>query len=383
MHGLTGSQGEQRSTILDSVKGWFSAHWKWCAIVLLPTLLTASYYYLIAADQYESEAHFTVRTASGPTPQVSGVSQALTLIGGASSDRDTLIVGDYISSHDAVDALQKHIHLIDIFRRPEADFVSRLWPSSPTPETLLKYYEGKVDVKIGSEDGIATLKVRTFRPADSMAIIQQLLNLSEARVNEINKRNYTSAVGFAHKQLDEAEQDVASIQGRMTSFRQDQSDVSPEATSQARVAMVTELQGQLAQARAQMGAMAAALSPDSPQLVALRQRVAALSAQVEAEKARTSSGPGNVATGLGAFESLKLRQDFAAKRYDTAAAALEKAREEAAKQQLFIVRLVEPNMPVKALYPKRLKIVLTIFCGLLLVYGIGWLIVAGVREHSV
>ena len=128
--------------------------------------------------------------------------------------------------------------------------------------------------------------------------------------------------------------------------------------------------------------MAAALSPSSPQLVALRSLVSALSAEVTAENGKLANGPGNVATGLGTYESLQLRQQFAGKQYDSAAAALQKAQEDASKQQLFVLRLVDPNMPVKALYPKRIRIVLTVFLTLLLTYGIGWLIAAGVREHS-
>ena len=39
-------------------------------------------------------------------------------------------------------------------------------------------------------------------------------------------------------------------------------------------------------------------------------------------------------------------------------------------------------MPVKALYPERWRVLATLLIGLLLAYSIGWLIVAGVREHS-
>ena len=39
-------------------------------------------------------------------------------------------------------------------------------------------------------------------------------------------------------------------------------------------------------------------------------------------------------------------------------------------------------MPQKALYPERGRILLTVLIALLLAYAIGWLIVAGVREHA-
>ena len=65
-----------------------------------------------------------------------------------------------------------------------------------------------------------------------------------------------------------------------------------------------------------------------------------------------------------------------------AAASLEKAREQAIQQQLYLQRVVNPNMPVKALYPERGRILGTVLVSLLLIYSIGWLIVAGVREHA-
>jgi capsular polysaccharide transport system permease protein len=307
------------------------------------------------------------------------------MVGGPSapSQTDALLVADYLTSHDAVTALQKRLDLVTMFGGSRADPISGLHSTHPAPETLQTYYNRMVDVKINSDGGIATLKVRAFRPADAMAIINQLLLLSEARVNEMNQRNYASSVSMARRQVDEAEQAAASIQAQMTGFRQRQGDFNPQTTGQARVAMVAQLQSRLAEVRAQEAAMAASLSPNSPQLVALRSMVAALSTQVNAENAKLANGPGNVATGLGTYEGLQLRQEFASKQYDAAAASLQKAQEDASKQQLFVLRLVDPNMPVKSLYPKRFRIVVTVFLTLLLTYGIGWLIAAGVREHSV
>ncbi len=382
MHGIT--EKIDRPGLVAKSTAWLHEHRKWCLIVLLPTALVAAYYYLIAANQYETEAHFVVRSTEAPQAAPSGLGQALSMVGGASppSQADAMLVGDYLTSHDAVAALQSRMDLTKMFGRSVADPFSGLWRANPAPESLLSYYNGKIDVKINSDDGIATLKVRAFRPADSLAIINQLLELSEERVNAMNQRNYASSVAMARRQVDEAEQSVASIQSQITSFRRSQGDFNPQTTGQARVAMVAQLQSRLASARAQEAAMAGALNANSPQLVALRQQVAALSIQVASENAKLAQGPGNVATGLGTYEGLQLRQEFASKQYDIAAASLQKARDDASKQQLFVLRLVNPNLPVKSLYPKRIRIVLTVFLSLLLAYGIGWLIAAGVREHS-
>ncbi|WBO22734.1 lipopolysaccharide biosynthesis protein [Sphingomonas abietis] len=370
------------STDRAGLIGWLRAHRNWCLIVLLPTVLIAAYYYLIAADQYESEAHFVVRTSDTQPAAPTGLGQALTLVGGASSERDALVVADYLKSHDAVSALQSQIGLSQRYRRPEADIVSRLWFANPTPEQLQKYFSSKADVDVSTDTGITTLKVRSFRPEDSYQIIRELLKLGENRVNTLNHRNYANAVAMSQQRVQEAEASLAQVQGRITQFRSDERDFNPQVTGTSRTTMVSDLQGQLAIARAQESAMAAVLAPTSPQLTATRQRVAALSRQVAAETAKLSQGPGNVATGMGAYEGIKMRQEMAGKQLDVAYSALQHAQDDARRQQLFVVPVVDPNMPVRALYPQRTKIVVTAFLALLLIYGIGWLIAAGVREHA-
>lgn len=387
MHGITSDTLRRR---FDGQTGWGGRiatwvrdHTTWLMIVVAPTLLVAAYFGLVAANQYESEAHFMVRSISGPTTELSGVGQALSLVGAASpAATDAISVGDYLNSHDAVAALSRELPLTDMFRRPEADVFSRLWVSQPTPEKLVDFYQSKVDVKHQSESGLMVIKVKAFRPADSYAIINALLNLGERRVNELNRRAMQSSLASAQRNLVEAEAGVGRAQRATAAFRQGRRNIDPEATGQAQVGLVATLQGELAKARAQAGALAATLAPNSPQRVAADRRVAALSAQVAAQESRLTGGANNIAANIGGYEELRLRQDFAAKRYEAAAAAVEKAREQARQQQLFLVRVVEPNMPVKARYPKGAKTIATVFFGLLLAYGIGWLIAAGMREHA-
>lgn len=387
MHGIikpresqdAAQSGDWRSNTVD----WARRNKWFVIVVLLPTLVAALYYYLIAADQYQSEAHFTVRTSdSSPMPS-SGLSQFLGLAGGASQSRaDALSVTDFLHSQQAVMAADRALNLVDRFRRPEADIATRLWFSEPTPETLLRYYRKQVDVQMNVETGITTIKVRSFRPTDSYAIINQLLRMGEERVNLINRRSQNDALATARRQLGEAEEALMSIQRRMTAFRQERGDIDPEGSGRAQLGLVTTLEGQLANARAQLNAMRGIIAPSAPQYVATAARVRALEAQAAGQSGKLTAGGSAIAARLGNYQDLRIRQEFAAKRYEVAAANLEKARDAAMKQQLYIVRVVDPNIPVKSEYPQRGKIVLTIFLSLLIAYGIGWLLAAGVREHS-
>lgn len=383
--------GAQRSATAGTLAGGpasapaaregFRASRTFLLAVLLPTLLVAAFQYLVAADQYESEAHFIVRGAQ-PVGGANGLGQLLGLGGGNTSAAEAHGVGDYLLSHDAVAAARRALDLPAIFQRPEADPVTRLWPAHPTPEALLKYYRRQVEVRFDAETGITALTVRAFRPTDAHDLAETLLRLGEARINTLNQRSLDNGLSVARRQLTEAEAGLAEAQTALTRFRQDGGDIDPERTSAAQITLASGLMQQLAQARGQLDGMRRSVAPDSPQYVALANQVRALEVQTAAAQGRLTGSAGSIAPGLGTYEGLRLRQQFAAKRYEAAAQTLEAARERSLTQQTFLVRVVEPNLPGKALHPKRLKIVATVFFCLLLSYAVGWLILAGVREHA-
>lgn len=351
-------------------------------IVVLPTLIVAAYLYLVAADQYESEAHFVVSSNAAQGGGGSGFSMLLGSAGGGAAQSQSFTVPDYLESHEAVEALSRQINLPAIYQRPEADFLSRLSENPLTPESLQRYYNRMVKVHYDRDSGITSLKVRAFRPQDAKLITSHLLELSEAQVNRINKRRYQDAVSAARRQVVEAETRVAQVQGRMTNYRQRSRDVDPEASGKSQIGLVSTLKAQLASVQAALATMGGTISRSSPQYLAMQRQAASLRAQIAAQSAELTGGAATVANNLGGYEDLQVQQQFAAKNYEAAAAGLVKAQEDAARQQLYIVRVVDANMPVKSLFPQRERILLITFIALFLAYGIGWLIVAGVKEHA-
>lgn len=359
---------------------WRRTSFRFFLLILLPTALVAAFEYGVAADQFVSEAHFIVRgqQAGG---NASGLGQLLGL-NPTPVVADAHSVGDYLLSHDAVAALQARLDLKRIFRRPEADPFTRLWSPDPPDETLLTYYRDKVHASYSPDTGITTFTVRTFRPNDSKALADALLELSEARVNVMNARMLRDGLASAGRQVAEAEKLVERAQVRLTAFRQARRDADPERSSSALIQLAAALQERAAEARARYEAMAAALPRGAPQLGASARTVAALERQASSARAGLAGSQTSLAAGLGQYEELQMRRELAAKRFEAAQASYQSAREQLLKQQLFIVPVVEPNLPQKALYPKRLTIIACVFFGLLLACALGWLILAGVREHA-
>lgn len=351
--------------------------------IVLPTLLVAAYFYLIAADQYQSEAHFVVSSNSSQSAPSSGISMLLgSSAGGGAGQNQSYTVPDYLESHDAVEALRKKVDLVAIFQSPRADWLSRLTADPVTPEVLQRYYERMVKVHFDRDTGITSLKVRAFSPQDAQVIASHLLQLSERQVNVMNRRRYEDAVSSARNQVTEAEQRVGQIQKRITAYRQNSRDVDPEVSGQSQIELVSTLKAKLSAAQSSLATMRATISQNSPQYLAMERQVRSLQTQIAAQSAELTGSNKTIASNLGGYEDLRVQQQFAAKSYEAAASSLVKARDDAARQQLYIVRVVDANLPVKSLFPQRERIIFITFLALCLAYGIGWLIVAGVKEHA-
>ncbi len=372
----------------ERVRGVWQRYKWFTIVVLLPTAIAAIYLYGIAANQYVSEAHFIVRTQSAPSASSSSSSGLGSLLGSGGSSSvaaagESLTVADYLMSHDVVAMLQKRLNLVALFRRPGTDLLSRLASADPTPEYLLDYYRGQVDVNFDIDNGITTLTARAFRPADAHTLASALLQLGERRVNEMNVRAFRDAVSLSKRQLDEAEAAMRANGAKVTAFRQSERDANPETSAGAQIGLVTGLRQQLSAARAQLETTVQLIGSNNPQTQALRQQVSSLAQQVNAQEGHLAGGGNAIAAGLGNYEAMQQQQEFLQQRYASASTAYEGARQQAVRQQLYVVRVVDANMPVKSTYPRRALSLITLFAALTIIYAIGWLIAAGVREHSV
>jgi capsular polysaccharide transport system permease protein len=352
--------------------------------IALPTLLASLYYFGIAAPQYETEARFIIYSSHGGQMQLGGLGQVLGLSeGGNGVTSETFSVIDFMQSHDAVSALQQKLPLVSMFRSPQADLISRLWYAHPTSEQLLSYYKGKVTLTYRQETGITTLDVHGYTPQDAYILANTLLSLGEQRVNDYNSRVTADTVQVAQDEVNQAQTRIQKAEDALTIFREQHQDLNPELSGTQGQTLIAALNAQLAQARADLAQMQGYLRPGSPQMITQRNRINALQSEIAAQSGDLTSGHGALAPVLAQYQDLNVQLQFAQQNYTATEAALVTAREDAMKQQLFLIRVVEPNLAQQALFPKRFLMVGTILAGLLVAYGILWLLVAGVREHAI
>jgi capsular polysaccharide transport system permease protein len=364
---------------VDLVRDWLSRS-RWFAwTVLAPTLCVAFYYFVFAANQYVSESQFLVRGAQDRSSSLLGEVLLGSGLHGASEESGG--VAAYLISHDASNTLQKRLDIVSMFRRSGFDFLNGLG-AHPSPETLLRYYRRHVSVKTNTNTGMITLQVRAYRPEDAKLIDDALLDESEQLVNRFSVRAEEDAVHVANEEIQHAAGRLQDINQQLTRFRTAKQAIDPTRSTALTQQEISEFDAQLGVENAKLAEMKAVLKPDAQALRQQEERVASLEQTLSSRQAGLVGGDGSVAPMLGDYERLALQQQLADKDYAAAVSSLQTARIDAHRQHLYLVRVVEPNLPQKSLYPSRGLIVLTVFISLCVAYGIGWLIVAGVREHA-
>lgn len=370
-----------QGTLQQRVLHWARRHSGSLLCVALPTLLAGLYYFLIASDLYASEARFLVSSPS--RGQVGGI---LGFLQGAEIDKaqtDVYAVHDYMLSRDAIAALQAKVDLRAIFSRPEADFIAR-FPGllhSDTTEDFYRYYERRVSVVYDTTTGICTVTVKAFRPDDAKAVANQLLSEAEALVNRLNARARANAVHDSQVEVEQMEQRVAQAQQAMLDYRNRETLLDPGKTSGAIFDNQSKMMAELAAARIRLTELDRS-APGSPLRADLVTQIQALEKQAANESSRLTGGSSAMASKIREYEQLALRQEFATKELTAALASLETANEDARRQQIYLERVVEADLPDKALYPKRVISVLIVFVSCFLAYSIGLLLLTGVREHA-
>ena len=351
--------------------------------VALPTLLAAFYYGFIASDVYVSQSRFVIKAPGQKSMPGGTLANLIQTTGFSGGEQETKEVIDYIKSRDALSDLQRQVDFRDRYQNAGADFLSRF----PRPfrdasfENLFKYYQTKVSAAPDNESGVAVLEVRAFRAEDARIINARLLSLSEGLVNRLNTRAERRAVSEAEQRVLAAQIRVRNARVALSGFRNQQEIIDPAKQATGALEVSNKLIAEHAALQAQLQLMQR-VAPATPAIPSLRARVSALSGQIAAQNARVVGSPSGIASKVAGYENLLAEQEFAQATLTAASTSLEQARVEVQKQQYYLERVVEPNLPDTPLLPSRLKNILVVLGASLCLYFIGWMLVVGILEHS-
>ena len=266
---------------------------------------------------------------------------------------------------------------------PTVDLLERFDPleRDASNEKLFEYYPQRVEVLVNDKSGITTLTVSSFTAEQASSINSLLLSEAERLVNVLNERGRSDLIKFAQGEVRLAEDKAKAAASALSEFRNTRAVVDPEKQTMLHFEQIARLQEELIRTRGQLTQLRV-FAPDSPHPPALELRAQTLETEIAAETEKITGGENSLASKVAEYQRLQLEQKFSDSQLAIAMAALESARNEAQRQALYLETIDKPNQPDKAIYPKRLRGIITTFLLGLIAWGILAMLLAGVREHQ-
>jgi capsular polysaccharide transport system permease protein len=347
----------------------------------LPVAASLLYFGFIASDLYVSEAKFIVRSAT--RSDGSGIAMLMQNQGMARAIDETYSVNEYMLSRDAAVALRDENDLRAVMSRDGADMFSR-YPSpflEDTQERFYRAFRNLVGLEVDATTGISTMAVKAFNPADATAIAAALLAKGQDFINRLNIRANQDALAFSEALVREAQARLGDVQARLTLYRNTELILDPEREVASEIAAAGKLATEIARLEAAL-TQQTAMAPKSPSLVPLREQISALRIEMAKQRERIVGGSASMATKLQGYEMLTLERELTAKGLTAAVVELEKARQEAMAQRIYLQPIVGPSQPDQPMLPRRLLGVLAVAAVSFCVYWIARNLIQATLDHE-
>jgi len=352
------------------------------ALVVMPIVIAAAYYFAVAADQYIAEFRFTLNTVDPPRFDPLSLFTGSATRSPAASEAQVLV--QYMTSRAIVDEVGGSLDLRRLFAPPQADWWARLQRPASIEE-LVRYWQGQVDPSYDPANGTVTVRVRGFAPADALRLSQAIVAACEKLVNDLSLRARRDTLGHAEGELVQAESRLKAVLGDIRAFRDREGLIDPARTAEGTGLLATRLRDELVRTNAELSTLRAYMRDDAPSVKVLKARIRSLEAQrrglaqemTDPDSARSDT----LSSVLGAYEQLESERKFAEAAHQHALQSLDQARASADRQHVFIASFIPPSLPEESLYPRRWRSLGTVALIALALWGIGGLSVQSVRDH--
>ncbi len=330
-------------------------------VVLLPVLIAIFIMAFIARDQYASTTAFTVRSeeTSSATELLGGLSQIVASGNGGNAD----LLFEFIQSQEIVARINAELDLYGHYSAnwPQDPFFS-LWPSA-TIEDLLWFWKRMARITYDKSSGLLMVEVRARDPQMAQDIASLVVRASEEMINTLNQAARRDSMANAGKDLDEALARLTGAREALAKYRARTQILDPLADIQGRMGVLNSLQQQLAEALVEHDLTLQTTTATDPRVSQLQRRIDAIRDRIREE--RSDFAAQNVTVDntdypalLAQYESLQVEQEFAEQTYRAALTAMDAARSNAQRQQLYLATYIRPTLAQRAEYPRRVLLVL-------------------------
>lgn len=323
-------------------------------IFVLPVLLGGIYLFAIASNQYVVETRFSV--GSGGQNDLEALA-SLSSILDTTQASDGQIIAEYVRSRSVVEELEKTLNLRRMFSPGKGDFLAEA-PEDISMEKFVDYWTNQVKLDVNRSSGLVTLQVRTFSPEDSLVLSKELVQITETMVNRLTRRNEQNSLQEAARELDLSKKRLEGAVTNMRDARIAAGVIDVDLTASSFSNLLTQLNIELSKVETQIETIRKN-DVQTPQLVSLKARAAALQGQISTYENRMAGRPNGdrdsktLAAQASVLADKEMGLTIAQSEYKRAVAAYESARLTMERQRSYLMVYVQPTLPEESLYPQR------------------------------
>ena len=188
-------------------------------------------------------------------------------------------------------------------------------------------------------------------------------------------------INFAEKEVGKAEDNAKKAALALAAYRNQKGVIDPERQTAIPLQQIAKLQDELIATKGMLQQLQMN-TKENPQVPMLQKRIKLLQNEIESESEKITGGSKSLASKAAEFQRLALDKEFADKQLASTMMSLEQARNEAQRQQLYLERIAQPNLPDSALEPRRLRAIAAVFILGLIAWGVLTMLIAGIKEHQ-
>ena len=330
--------------------------------VLLPTLLVAYYFYVVATPLYATNTEFVIQKAESGGSAPGGLGG---LLGGTSfaTVQESIVVQSYLESREAMLRLDEELGFRAHFSDPSIDPLVRLAPDASV-EDVYSTYRNQLTIGYDPTEGVVKMEMLATDPSTSQAFSEALIRYAEERVDQMSQRLREDQMAGARESYEEAETRVAEAQARVLALQERRGVLSAEAEVSTIFQQISTFELELQQERLRLAEILAAARPNATRVQVAENNIARLEtllAQLRGGLTETQTGDASLARIqselLIAQADLETRQMMLAQALQNQ----ESARVEANRQSLYLSMGVFPVQPDRAAYPRAFENTLLAF----------------------
>lgn len=348
------------------------------AVFVLPLAVVSIYMAFVASDRFESTSSIIITEEKTAGPDLD-----LTLLGitGNSSDKDALVLKEFIESRSMLAFLDKATALRSHFSASTSDWITRL-SENASFEEFHEYYLEFLRVDYDLESKVIKFSFQSFDRQYSQDVVNAVLARSQQFIDRLNQAVTDAQLEFFNVEIGKSENRLRATKDKLLAFQREHNILAPELESQTIVATIAGLEQVLATKQAEFSARTATLDPSAPQLQTAKREIDALKRQIQLERDRLAGSGSSLNIIEAEYREIQLELEFNTNIYKANLSALEAARLEAARRLKFLITVSEPSLADESQFPDRPYIIVTWAMGLLILYFITSLILAIIREHA-